>query len=140
MSIKGLLFHFSIAYIVSTIAIGLTLNYFNLPPNAFVGFAVVALAIFSACYSFAKKNKRYLTPKEKNSVVIGAVLIGLLLQGIFAYYVMPKIVLPNAILAVVLLVAILLQIAATYWALNLTEKSLSKWLTHHSSGTPSGAP
>jgi len=80
MTVKDVFIRFLLTYVALYIA-ALLIKYIGLHIG-FVGIFILIGSTVSACDSFAKKNRRYFTAKEKKQVVIGFILINFLIEGI----------------------------------------------------------
>lgn len=85
MTIKDVLIRFSVTYLIlifSLFLINALLSYFGIAPIGSVGIVILIGAILYTCQTFAKKNDRYFTAKEKKHVVIGFIIINYIIEGI----------------------------------------------------------
>ena len=81
MTVKDVFIRFLLTYVALNI-VSLLIKHIGLHIG-FVGIFILIGSTLYACDSFAKKNKRYFTDKEKKQVVIGLILINFLIEGIF---------------------------------------------------------
>jgi phosphatidylglycerophosphate synthase len=85
MKLSGVFGRFSLIYILLMIIAAIVMSYFEIASNSGVNISILAGATIFSCTSFAKKNERYFTNKEKRKVVFGFILINLLIQGLIGF-------------------------------------------------------
>lgn len=90
MTITGLLSRFFLSYLFFLVSIGFALNYFEVNGTSWSNLPALTAAIYWACLSFGRKNRRYLTKKEKITTVWGMICIDLLLHIVFAAIDLPR--------------------------------------------------
>ena len=80
MTIKVLLLRFFLIYTGLMVLVGVILSLLQINGSSGVNIGVLIGAITWVCTSFAKKNGRYFSKKEKAAVVFGMLAIDLLIQ------------------------------------------------------------
>lgn len=127
MTLKGLFLRFFLAYFVLLSGAGYAMSHFDFKLSG-LNVAILAGCIIWLCGSFAKKNKRYFTTKEKTMVVIGILGIDLLYQITFGVSALlnkqPNIEVST--LAISASLVGLLHLAVIYVFIGVTKKTLIK--------------
>lgn len=90
MTITGLLSRFFLSYLLFLVSLGFALNYFQVNGVSWANISALIGSIYWACLSFGRKNKRYLTKKEKVTTVSGMICIDLFLHLVLAAIDFPK--------------------------------------------------
>lgn len=90
MTVKGVLWRFTLAYIAALVLVGYTLNYFGIKGGSGINTAILMGCIFWVCSAFAKANKRYFTASEKTAVVLGLILIDIVFQWSVSWLVLSQ--------------------------------------------------
>jgi phosphatidylglycerophosphate synthase len=85
MKLSRVFGRFSLIYIIQMIIAAIVMSYFEIASNNGVNIIILSGATIFSCTSFAKKNERYFTNKEKRKVVFGFILINLLIQGLIGF-------------------------------------------------------
>jgi hypothetical protein len=91
MKFSGVFGRFSLIYILLMIIAAIVMSFFEIANNSVINIVILACATMFSCTSFAKKNERYFTNKEKRKVVFGFILINLMIQGLIGYAILSEI-------------------------------------------------
>ena len=128
MSILGVLVRFTIVYLLLLVIVVVALTYLGIGLNGGVNIGVLIGSVFLVCSSFAKKNNRYFSGKEKSIVVLGFIIINIFLQYLLSMAVLSsgeKAVSSSAMLSAVLIVG-LIHGLVIYFFVGFVKKSLIK--------------
>ena len=125
MSIAALLVRFGFIYIGILAVLGVALSLLDVKSNSGINTAALLGAVMWACLSFARRNRRYFTPREKSQVVWGMLAIDLVIQAVVSLLLISGRVPADAWLFALAFIG-LVHALVIYFFVGLTGKQFAK--------------
>ena len=128
MGLIGLFGRFTMYYLLSMIVLSIILNLINYKGSSGSAFVIIVLSVIFSCTSFAKKNRRYLTKKERVKATLGFSSINILFQFLFTSIALIGLSKPITLNIILIIVAIpfLIHTPLIYFIIGTNRKRMLK--------------